>query len=135
MPRIQAIVEIGPHQGSPYANWGVYEIGPDAFEDQQQFELDCAEMKEVLDDVDTGESPFGSFISQIQRYMLDAAAEIDAAIERDPKLQASRRRDFVFPYDQAHRELRDQELEVPEGSMDPQDLSVSVKVFTVEEDY
>lgn len=134
MSRVKAIVEIGPHQGSPYANWGVYEVGPDAFEDQDAWELDLQPVKDVLENVDTGESPMGSFIDQLEDALTSAFEHLDS-LDIPPGETREVRKDFVLPYDQAHRELRDQELEVSLDSLDPQDLSVSVKVFTVEEDY
>lgn len=133
MSRVKAIVEIGPHQGSPYANWGVYEVGPDAFEDQAAWELDLQPVKDVLEDVDTGESPMGSFIDQLEDALTSAFEHLDS-LDIPPGETREVRKDFVLPYDQAHRELRDQELEVPKDSIDPQDFCMSIKVTTIEED-
>lgn len=132
MSRIKAIVEIGPHQGSPYANWGVYEIGPDAFEDHLAFEADFSEIADVLGEVDTRCSPYGEFSEQIRDYINASALHLLNAEESGKT--AEKRRDFVLPYDQAHREARDAGEYMPRDSIDPQDLSVSVTVFTVEED-
>jgi hypothetical protein len=133
MSRVKAIVELGPHQGSPYANWGVYEVGPDAFEDQGVWERDLQEIREILDDVDTGESPMGSFIDQLEDTLTLAFEHLNS-LEIPTGETRAVRKDFVLPYDQAHRELRDQELEVPKDSIDPQDFCMSIKVTTIEED-
>ena len=133
MSRVKAIVELGPHQDSPYANWGVYEVGPDAFEDQEVWERDLQEIREILDDVDTGESPMGDFIDQLEDALTSAFEHLDD-LKIPPGETREVRKDFVLPYDQAHRELRDQELEVPKDSIDPQDFCMSIKVTTIEED-
>lgn len=133
MSRVKAIVELGPHQDSPYANWGVYEVGPDAFEDQEVWERDLQEIREILDDVDTGESPMGDFIDQLEDALTSAFEHLDG-LKIPPGETREVRKDFVLPYDQAHRELRDQELEVPKDSIDPQDFCMSIKVTTIEED-
>ena len=133
MSRVKAIVELGPHQDSPYANCGVYEVGPDAFEDQEVWERDLQEIREILDDVDTGESPMGTFIDQLEDALTSAFEHLDG-LKIPPGETRGVRKDFVLPYDQAHRELRDQELEVPKDSIDPQDFCMSIKVTTIEED-
>lgn len=133
MSRVLAVIELGPFQGSPYANWGVYEVGPDAFEDQEVWERDLQEIREILDDVDTGESPMGDFIDQLEDALTSAFEHLDS-LEIPPGETREVRKDFTLPYDQAHRELRDQELEVPKDSIDPQDFCMSIKVTTIEED-
>ena len=133
MARVLAVIELGPFQGSPYSNWGVYEVSPDAFEDQAVWESDLAPIKDVLEEVDTGDSPMGTFIDQLEDALTSAFEHLDS-LDIPPGETREVRKDFVLPYDQAHRELRDQGLEVPKDSIDPQDFCMSIKVTTIEED-
>lgn len=133
MTRVLAVIELGPFQGSPYSNWGVYEVGPDAFEDQAAWESDMQPVKDVLEDVDTGDSPMGSFIDQLEDSLASAFEHLDS-LEIPPGETREVRKDFVLPYDQAHREARDEEREMPKHSIDPQDFCMSIKVTTIEED-
>lgn len=129
-PRMQAVIELGPFTGSPYANWGVYELSPNAFEDQEVFAQELEEIDSVLVGVDTGDSPYGPFTAQMRRFLNDAQQRIEDG-EAGPL-----RTSMTLPYDGDLRTRReaDEYAEYNAVTTEPLDFELVVIVQRVEED-
>jgi hypothetical protein len=129
-PRMQAVIELGPFTGSPYANWGVYEIAPDSFEEPDKLASDLEEVDRALELVDTGDSPFGPFPEQVRRFLQDAKNRLTEG-EAGP-IHINR----TLPYDddlRARRQADDEASADPETAQ-PRDLDLCVIVSRVEAD-
>lgn len=129
-PRMQAVIELGPFDGSPYANWGIYEIAPGSFEEADQMESDLEAVDLVLQDVDTGDSPFGPFPEQIRRFLEDAKNRLTGGEAGPIRISGT------LPYDNdlRNRRLRDDEARVEPATAEPCDFELWVIVSRVEDD-
>lgn len=63
-------IETGPHSKAPYTNWKFWEISDEALADQSVFEQEIAELREFLNEIDTGVDPHGSFEQQVEATVL-----------------------------------------------------------------
>lgn len=129
-PRVTGVIEVGPHDGSPYHNWGVYEVAPDAFDEATDMDDDLLDLDVCLEAVDTGDSPFGPFKEQVRQALQDGRRRLQAG-ESSPV-----RKNLVLPYDQDLRDRRggDEDAVYNTDTADPRDLEVWVIVHLVEDD-
>lgn len=129
-PRVTGVIEVGPHDGSPYANWGVYEVAPDAFDEAIDMDDDLLDLDVTLDAVDTGDSPSGPFKAQVRQLLQDGRRRLQLG-EPSPV-----RKSLVVPYDQDLRDRRggDDDAVYNVETAQPRDLEIWVIVHLVEDD-
>lgn len=129
-PRVTGVIEVGPHDNSPYANWGVYEVSPDDFDEPGLMDEGLVDLDDCLDAVDTADSPYGPFKDQVRKCLQDGRRRLQAG-ESSPV-----RKNLVLPYDQDLRDRRggDEDAVYNTDTADPRDLEIYVIVHLVEDD-
>lgn len=80
--RLQATVEVGPNENN--RNWQVFEISPDAFEDQERFDEELYEVEEVLETLERNKDmeferndSGGPLADQVRKALLDMSSYVD----------------------------------------------------------